>query len=105
MQSMTTGNVIQLAMFKANAGASYEAVRTAMEKAGAFLAAGEGFIDREYSYSPSTGQWVDYIRWASEPAAEKAAELFNAAPEAQDLVALVDPETVQLHHLTVESAA
>ena len=65
----------------------------------------DGWVTRQKGFQYRTvvktgeGAYIDLVYWATEADAKAAQEGFMSAPQAQPLMALIDPDSVEMAHL------
>lgn len=72
--------VIEVVEFSAVPGVTTEALVSAAQEAGVFLARQPGFIRRQLAQR-TDGGWIDIVEWSSLEAAQAAAAAFPTAQE------------------------
>ena len=67
------------------------------------LAAMPGFIDRHFAKGEDE-EWIDAIIWDSHENAKAAAKAVMEIPEAQPFFSLINQETINLRHATIQTS-
>jgi hypothetical protein len=89
--------VLEIAIFKLQAGISDAAVLQASEALMPALRRMEGYIKREL-VKGDDGEWVDIVHWQSLDAAQRAADTIMSEPSAEAFMQMIDPSTIQMRH-------
>jgi hypothetical protein len=92
-------NAVELVIFKTNAGFSDTDLVAAVNESNKFLKRCPGFIHRQLSKT-AEGQWADVVQWQDMDSAKKAAEGFMGAPECSGFMQMLDPQSIQMFHLS-----
>ena len=83
-------NVVEVVTFKLNPGVTDEQFLAANQKAQeGFVARQPGFISRE-AYKGENGEWLIVVEWEAPENAQAASAGFGTAPETQELIPLLD---------------
>jgi hypothetical protein len=59
----------------------------------------DGYINRELSLDEA-GNWIDIVTWRDMDTALQAAEAIMSDPIGQAFGAHIDPDSIQMHHVT-----
>ncbi|MBL8161968.1 MAG: hypothetical protein JNJ61_08280 [Anaerolineae bacterium] len=92
------GEVVELVLFKLNAGVSHEAFMGAVQATQQKIAQFKGFKRRQLLHNDE-GQWVDVVWWNSLDEAMQAAESFSTDPELTAFGATLDVSSINMLHL------
>lgn len=90
---------LEVVIFKTKPGVSADALTAASRAVTPVLAALPGFVSRRFGRS-ADGEFVDIVCWQTLTQAKQAAEAVMAMPVCGAFFALIDPQTVQLRHLS-----
>jgi hypothetical protein len=89
--------IAELVTFRLIPGTERATFLAAAAKTEAFVTNAGGFLTRALSEAED-GTWTDHVLWTDMAAAKSAGEAFMASPDTQDLMALIDPESVRMSH-------
>lgn len=67
------------------------------------LAAMPGFINRHFAKGEN-GEWIDAVIWDSRENARAAAKAVMEIPEAEPFFSLMNQETINLRHATIQTS-
>lgn len=90
-------HVIEIVLFKLNAGADEEAFLEAAQATFDLLESYEGYIKRELTVNEE-GTWVDIVHWRDLDTALAAAEKIMADAAGQKFGSFINFETIQMLH-------
>ncbi|WP_144872699.1 hypothetical protein [Hyella patelloides] len=62
-----------------------------------------GFINRHFAKGEG-GEWIDAVIWDSRENAQAAAKAFMDIPEAEPFFSLMNQETINLCHATIQTS-
>ena len=91
---------LEIVHFRAAAGVSPDALRTASKLAADAIARIEGFLDRRL-VEQDDGGFIDIVHGRTRAHAEAAAASAASVPELGSYFALIDPETIRMSHCRV----
>lgn len=100
--SAQINNVVELVSFKLKAGVSADALMATNPAVQAFVSSLPGLLYRSVSLNHDTNEWTDIVYWETLANAEHASQVFMESPACQEMVALIDPETVRMQHTEVQ---
>lgn len=89
--------IIETVTFHTKSGVTEDALRTAAEGLERYFESCPGYISRAM-YKTADGAWMDQLTWADAASVAAADAAFSAQPEAGAYMALVDRETIKMHH-------
>ncbi len=92
--------IVEVVTFRLMDGVKPEAFAKAAAAIKPFLDATGAVTARTLSRAED-GTWTDHIRWTTLEQAKTAAEEIFARPEAAPLMAMIDPESVELKHAPI----
>ena len=95
-------STLELVTFQAVSGASDEDLIDKAFKLTPILATMPGFVDRHFAKGED-GEWIDAVIWNSHENAKAAAKAVMEVPEAQPFFSLIDRETINLRHATIQT--
>ncbi len=95
---------LELVTFQTVPGTSDEAMIEEALKVAPIIAAMPGFINRHFAQG-SDGEWIDAVIWDSRENALAAAKAFMDIPEAAPFFSLINQETINLRHATIQTPA
>ncbi len=95
---MTSAYVLEMVQFKLQAGVEREAFVEAAAFSDQKVRQMPGYRRREL-LETGDGQWVDMVWWNTLDHAHAAMEAFNTDPELATFGSMIDPESIQMHHL------
>lgn len=93
---------LELVTFRAASGISDEDLIDKALKLTPILAAMPGFINRHFAKGEN-GEWIDAVIWDSYDNAKAAAKTVMEVPEAQPFFSLMNQETINLRHATIQT--
>lgn len=91
---------MEIASYKLQDGADARFARLLPQLKG-WLQEQPGFISDEACVDEPQKRRFDLVKWRSHEAAIKASEAMMQAPFAQELMAVIDHDTLQLHHAQI----
>lgn len=98
----TNDETIELCLFKLADGATDSDFLSANEQVSSWLKDQPGFKFRCLS-KKADSQWVDIVHWQSADAARTAGDKFMQELGDSAFFSLLDPETVDMSHCTIQS--
>jgi hypothetical protein len=93
-----TGKVLELVVFKLNAGVSRERFMATNEGVSIWAVQQPGFISREMSYDAEGDRWIDIVWWASVEEAQAAAERAMSSESCLPMFSLIEMESTLMIH-------
>ncbi|MEL6929544.1 MAG: hypothetical protein AAFO95_13025 [Cyanobacteria bacterium J06600_6] len=94
---------LELVTFKSTSGTSDATIIDRALKLTPILATMPGFIDRHFA--GENGEWIDAVIWDNLENARSAAKAVLKIPEAAPFFSLIDRETINLRHATIQTPA
>lgn len=94
-------NVVELVSFKLKEGVSAEALLATNPAVQAYVTSLPGLLYRSVSLNDETNEWTDIVYWETLANAEHASQVFMDSPACQEMVALIDPDSVRMQHTEV----
>lgn len=94
---MKNAPVVEVVIFKANAGIQSEKVLEVAKGIHTWLEQADGYIRRELLQDGE--QWIDIVYWESREQALKASEELMITPEAGTFMSVLDSENITMLHL------
>ena len=95
-------NVVEIVTFKLLENTDHEQLIEASKQSQKFIANLPGFQYRSTSYNSETDTWTDIVYWDSLESAKAASEKFDSSPDCQPLMALIDPQSVDMQHQSIK---
>lgn len=95
-------NIIEIVTFKLLPQSSHQALIDAAKQSQSVIADLPGFQYRSTSYNAEQDMWTDVVYWDSLDDAKSAGEKFMQCEECAPLLALIDPESVNMQHQTIK---
>lgn len=89
--------------FQAASSTSDDAMIEKALKLTPILAAMPGFINRHFAKGEN-GEWIDAVIWDSKENAQSAAKAVMNIPEAGQFFSLMNQETINLRHATIQTS-
>lgn len=93
---------LELVTFESVPGTSDNAIIDKALKLTPVLATMPGFIDRHFSQGQK-GEWIDAVIWDNLENAQAAVKAVMEKPEAQEFFSLINQETINLRHATIQT--
>jgi len=94
-------NVVERVSFKLKDGVSADALLATNPAVQDFVSNLPGLLYRSVSLNPDTREWTDIVYWATRADAEHASQVFMDNPACQEMVALIDPDSIHMQHSEV----
>jgi cytochrome c556 len=89
--------IAEIVTFRLIPGTERAAFLAAAAQTQSFVANAGGFLTRALSEAED-GTWTDHVLWTDMAAAKSAGDAFMASADTQDLMALIDPDSVRMSH-------
>ena len=90
----STAGVTDVVLFSLKSGVTRERFLGTVDAVSDWAREQPGFVSRELSYVPTDGRWLEVVRWASDEAADRAAEAELSADACQPMFGLIDWDTI-----------
>lgn len=101
--SETNDPIFEFVNFKFQAGVPPDEQRALMRGIGPLVSRLEGFVGRNFFFSPESGRWLEMIAWSNLKSARAAAQEATRSPEGGALFSRIDQESVVFGHFRKES--
>lgn len=88
----------EIVSFAFNKEVSFDAQLSSVEALNDIVKTLKGFKSRDYYYSKDNQRWFDFIVWESIEDAQAASKLIMNNPQALEIFALMDEETMSFSH-------
>ena len=98
MERNTSGQVVEIAIFKTKDGVSREQLLGTVDAVSEWAKAQPGFISRDLTYAADSDTWIDVVWWESLDAAHTAAEASMTSESCAPMFAAIDLEGTQMLH-------
>ncbi|KGK21853.1 hypothetical protein DC58_14220 [Vibrio navarrensis] len=97
--------VIEMVSFKLIEGTSAQTYIAASEQSQAFVASQPGFLYRSLSHDTASDSWTDVVYWQDMEAAKKAGEQSKSHADCQPLMALIEPNSIDMRHQLIKMSS
>jgi hypothetical protein len=94
----TGRNVLELVVFKLNAGVSREQFLGTNDAVSTWIAEQPGFVSHELLYDADGERWIELAWWKTLEDAHAAAELATSSESCAPMFALIDMDSVLMSH-------
>jgi hypothetical protein len=96
--------VLEIVRFRVKSGVSEADFLAANRPTLAYAERQPGYVRRRLARL-TEGEYVDVIEWRDMDSAKRAAETFHMAPECQDLMQVLDMESVVMDHPVIVASS
>jgi heme-degrading monooxygenase HmoA len=96
----TPGHVLEIAQFRLVAGTTVADYLGHAQTVRSLLAEWDGFQRMDTLHDADSGEWIDLVCWRDRAAADAAMARIQKEPQAAAWMALIDPKSVRMNHLT-----
>ena len=94
----TAGRVLELVVYKLNAGVSREQFLRTNDAASTWISEQPGFISRDLVYDSEGDRWVDVVWWDTSENARSAATRAMSSTSCAPMFALIELESALMLH-------
>jgi len=95
--------VVEVVVFDLNEGVNPEEAKEAIRSLNDFVSEQPGFVERRTGIA-TDGKWIDIVYWTDLASAERASEQLMKDPASQQVVGLMNSETMLFKHFELFNA-